>query len=56
MTVDEIIEAAQRGDDPNKLRAEAAAITLSLPDSERQRLEAAMELWPRQSGLLTIGG
>lgn len=56
MTVDEIIEAAQRGDDANKLRAEAVAITLSLPDLERQRLEAAMELWPRRSGLLVMGG
>jgi hypothetical protein len=56
MTVDEIIEAAQRGEDPSTIRAHAAAITLSLSDVERRRLEAMLETLPRRGGLLTLGG
>jgi hypothetical protein len=55
-TVEAIIADAQRGVDPNEIRARAAAVTCS--DIDRQRLDAMLEsMVPRpRSGLLTMGG
>jgi hypothetical protein len=54
-TVERILSDAHRGDDPNEIRARAAAVTCS--DIDRQRLDAKLEsMVPRRSGLLTLGG
>jgi hypothetical protein len=57
MTVDELIAKAQAGGDANEIRRLAALINHDeLSKHDLDRLHSTLELLPRRSGLLTMGG